>query len=166
MWEVDNTNVYSSPWGGLGELGNLRQALWNKRLIAKAVGRFHPKVESDQISWPLFSFPWRLGAGKEVSKMEQKKFTVYVDDNFRYMDEEARRKYGEYESFEEAVSVCKGIVGICLIDLYQEGMTGDELYSQYVHFGDDPWIASADPLKYQFSAWDYAKERSAEIAKQ
>ena len=37
-------------------------------------------------------------------------FEVLVDDNFHYQDEAERYKYGEYETYELAVKVCKDIV--------------------------------------------------------
>lgn len=89
-------------------------------------------------------------------------FTVYVDDNFHYMDESERRKHGKFETFEEAVAACKAIVGQCLQDGYAKDMTADELISQYVQFGDDPWI-SGDYQPYHFSARDYARVRVNEI---
>lgn len=91
-------------------------------------------------------------------------FIVYVDDNFHYMDESERRSRGEYETFEEAVAVCKEIVDRCLRDAYTEGMTADELISQYILYGDDPWIMG-DGQPYHFSARDYARKRAGEICK-
>jgi hypothetical protein len=39
-----------------------------------------------------------------------------------------------------------------------------EIGHQYVSFGEDPWISSDDP-ECKFSAWDYATERAAILAK-
>ncbi len=33
-----------------------------------------------------------------------------LDDNFHYMDEEHRYKYGEFSTYEKAVAACKKVV--------------------------------------------------------
>lgn len=76
-------------------------------------------------------------------------FTVFVDDNFHYTDENERLKHGEFSTFEEAVVACKAVVNKCLLHGYAKGMTADELISQYVLYGEDPWI-SGDGLPYHF----------------
>jgi len=81
-------------------------------------------------------------------------FSVYVDDNFYYMDEDERYLFGNYESCEEAKQVCGKIVDDFLRTEYRPGMSGMSLYNQYIIFGEDPWIPGCS-----FSAWDYAKYR-------
>jgi len=44
-------------------------------------------------------------------------------------------------------------------------MTAEELYDQYVSFGDDPFIRSEDKKGSESSAWDYAKQRSEELCR-
>ena len=83
-------------------------------------------------------------------------YTVYVDDNFHYMDEDARYKYGAYESLEEAVQVCKAIVDACLTRGYEPGVSARKLYEGYVASGDDPFIVGPGA---KFSAWTYARQR-------
>jgi hypothetical protein len=83
-------------------------------------------------------------------------YTVYVDDNFHYMDEDARYKYGAYESLEEAVRVCKAIVDACLTRGYEPGVSARKLYEGYVASGDDPFIVGPGA---SFSAWTYARQR-------
>ena len=58
-------------------------------------------------------------------------FTVFVDDNFNYQDEDERWVAGEFSSYEEAVAACKNIVDQSLQSaLSQKGpMTADQLYS-------------------------------------
>lgn len=75
-----------------------------------------------------------------------------VDDNFHYMDKDERYKHGEYDTPEEAISVCKKIVESSI--KYENGATADELYSTYCMFGDDPFIIG----DVGFSGCDYAKE--------
>jgi len=101
-----------------------------------------------------------------LSSMDEKgagkKYAVYVDDNFHYMDEEARYKLGEFSTYEEAVEVCKRIVDEFLESAYKDGMSYDELYGGYINFGEDPFIVPSDKTNW-FSAWDYAKARSHEL---
>jgi hypothetical protein len=95
-------------------------------------------------------------------------FQVLVDDNFDYQDESERYEQGVYDSLEEAIAVCRGIVDRDLAHEYTPGMTADALYHRYTSFGEDPFIRdteragspSGDPL---FSAWTYARQRSEEI---
>ncbi|GLK74749.1 hypothetical protein GCM10008171_00010 [Methylopila jiangsuensis] len=90
-------------------------------------------------------------------------WTVYVDDNFHYMDKEERYRLGSFDSLEAAVAACRKIVDTFLQD--NPAKTADELYEHYTLFGQDPWImrpasASDTPL---FSAWDYARRRCNEL---
>ena len=41
-------------------------------------------------------------------------------------------------------------------------MTATELYDSYTSFGSDPFVVALSPAdeRIDFSAWDYAKERS------
>jgi hypothetical protein len=55
-------------------------------------------------------------------------YEVLVDDNFHYMDPEARYKYGVYETADEARAVCKEIADHALQELYEPGMSADRLY--------------------------------------
>ena len=102
--------------------------------------------------------------------MEKQKYTVYVDDNFHYMDEDYRGKHSEYDSYEKAVEACKAIVEYDLSDLLSqcrargEELTAKKLYGYYTTFGDDPWI-TPEPEGRHFSAWDYAKARAKELTK-
>ena len=83
-------------------------------------------------------------------------YTVYIDDNFHYMDEDARTKHGEYSTLAEAVQACKAIVDDCLTRAYEPGMLAHKLYEEYVAAGDDPFIVGPGA---GFSAWTYARQR-------
>jgi hypothetical protein len=85
------------------------------------------------------------------------KYTVFVDDNYHYMDKEARTTHGEFETLEAAVDAAKKIVDDGLLHNYRPGMSAEALYGQYTMFGDDPWIAGAETKP--FSAWEYAQAR-------
>ncbi len=91
---------------------------------------------------------------------QKKRFEVYVDDNFHYMDESERYLNGKYETEEEALSVCKKIVDDYLIKAYKPEMTAKQLYESYVNFGEDPFIKGGS-----FRAWSYAEKRSVEFVK-
>jgi len=96
-----------------------------------------------------------------MSTVKSQTFTVFVDDNFDYMDEDERSVAGEFSSYEDAVAACKNIVERSLQHaLSQKGpMTADQLYSHYTDFGDDPFVRPVPPDETEFSAWSYAKER-------
>lgn len=87
--------------------------------------------------------------------------TVYVDDNFHYMDEDERYEHGTFETKEEALSACRRIVDGFLLNVFKPGMSAEELYEQYTGFGEDPWFRGSSP---GYSSWEYAKKRCAEIA--
>lgn len=89
-----------------------------------------------------------------------KKITVYVDDNFHYMDESERYELGKFETLEEALAVCKEIVDEYLLSAFEPGMSKKDLYQSYVCFGDDPWVSGC---RSDYSSWKYAETRSDEI---
>lgn len=89
-------------------------------------------------------------------------FTVFVDDNFHYMDEDERYCLGSFDTLEEAVAACKGIVEEFLAANYKPGMKPEELYRTYTCMGEDPWIRGGG-AGVPFSAWTYAEARCAEI---
>ena len=89
-------------------------------------------------------------------------FEVFVDDNFHYQDESERYRFGEYETYEKAAEICRGIVDRQLLHLYKQGDSAAELYFSYTSFGEDPFIRPA-PKEDRFSAWDYARQRCEEI---
>jgi hypothetical protein len=94
-------------------------------------------------------------------------YRVIVDDNYHYMDEDARWELGEYATFEEAVAASKKMVE----DFFAEtepGQTAKQLYDGYVMYGDDPWIVAvggADQPPKRFSARSYAKEYAERICR-
>ncbi len=92
------------------------------------------------------------------------RFEVFVDDNFHYQDESERYKHGEYETYEEAVRVCKEIVDRELLHQHKKGTTASDLYLSYTSFGEDPFIRPS-PEGQRFSDWEYAKQRCEEICK-
>jgi hypothetical protein len=89
------------------------------------------------------------------------KYTVYVDDNYHYMDESERYKKGDYATLDEAIAACKQMVDDFLKDEVEPGGTAAERHAQYTGFGPDPFIVTDDPNvgSVPFSAWSYAQER-------
>ena len=87
-------------------------------------------------------------AGGEGMRGSKKKYEVYVDDNFHYMDESERYKLGDFETCEEAVAACKKIVDEFLEQGYEKGMSFKELYEGYIGFGEDPFIVSGDKIVF------------------
>ncbi len=108
---------------------------------------------------------WDKEEMRDKEKGHSKKYEVFVDDNFHFMDENERHKLGEFESCEEATAACKKIVDEFLETGYKPGMSFEELYGGYVGFGEDPFIISDDKNCF-FSAWNYAKRRSTQLCNQ
>ena len=92
--------------------------------------------------------------------MGQYKYTVYVDDNYHYMDESERYKHGDFEDCGAAIAACRKIVDEFLLP--NRGQC-DDLLATYLMFGDDPFILTDDP-DCKFSARDYARERVRALA--
>lgn len=63
-----------------------------------------------------------------------------------------------YATWAEALDEARRIVIESVRDVYQPGMTADELYERYVMFGDDPAVMPT-PTGKDFSAWDFAREQ-------
>ena len=93
------------------------------------------------------------------------RYKVVVDDNFHYQDSEERREQGIYETVEEAIAACRGIVDQSLEEERRPGISAEALYDRYMSFGDDPSIVVLDGTDdgAAFSAWSYAKERCRAI---
>ncbi|MDX2419159.1 MAG: hypothetical protein QNK19_16995 [Xanthomonadales bacterium] len=72
------------------------------------------------------------------------KYKVYVDDNYHYMDESERIAVGSYNSLEEALEKCKEITIRSLEDLFEKDITPDKLHTQWLMFGEDPFIVGGD----------------------
>lgn len=89
-------------------------------------------------------------------------YTVYVDDNFHYMDQDARFTLGQFATYAEALHAAKKIVDDFLVQNHTSGMSASELYGCYTAFGDDPFISPTEGNQH-FSAWDYARQRCEEL---
>jgi hypothetical protein len=93
---------------------------------------------------------------------DKTKYTVLVDDNFHHMDESERYEKGSYDTAEQALEVCGEITRRSLKDLYEEGITPAKLHTQWLFFGEDPFIRGGE--KVLFSAREYiTDELCAEV---
>jgi hypothetical protein len=73
-------------------------------------------------------------------------FTVFMDDNGKFMDEDARYRAGVFPDYADAVAFCRKVVDEFLVGAYEPGMDAAALYQAYAFFGDDPWIMPPRPL--------------------
>ncbi len=87
--------------------------------------------------------------------MSNKKFKVFIDDNFHYMDEDERIYLGEYDKLKEAIEACRQITEDSLAGYYKPGISEDKMLANYCIFGEDPFIFDGSGGHY-FSARDYA----------
>lgn len=90
------------------------------------------------------------------------RYTVYVDNNYYYMDESYRYSLGEFDCCESAVAACKKVVDDFLLPSWRPGITPEELFRYYSTNGEDPFIIS-DDKDCNFSAFDYARRRCRAI---
>lgn len=93
--------------------------------------------------------------------MNKKRYTVVIDDNFHYMDEEHRHKYGRFSTYEKAVAACKKIVDEELRDMLKQGVKHEELSSTWSLYGSDPYIVGGSS---RFSARDYVTEKIQDLS--
>lgn len=89
-------------------------------------------------------------------------YTVMVDDNFHFMDEDERWTDGTYDRLDEALHKCMEMVGQFMLEQDYTKMKPDDLFQSYTSFGDDPFIIG--PMTVKFSAWDYAEMLSSYLA--
>jgi hypothetical protein len=108
---------------------------------------------------------------QHTGELAMPRYKVPVDDNFHYMDEDERWTAGTYETLEKALAECCRLVEVSLVDLFEPGISAEELYQYYTMFGFDPFIVpiegdipvAVDDVRAKFSAWKYAKERCRAI---
>jgi len=91
-------------------------------------------------------------------------YVVIVADNFHYMDPEEHYKSGEFTDAQAALQHCRQIVDAYLDSAHHPGISAEGLFNSYMNFGEDPFINSIGAPRVEFSAWDYARKRCAELA--
>lgn len=89
------------------------------------------------------------------------KYTVHVDDNFNFMDEEERYSSGSYDTLEAAVARCKQLIEEELQSYLDQGYAPDKLFETWAMWGEDPFIRPSNDSG--FSARAYAKEFSGSL---
>lgn len=104
------------------------------------------------------------GSG-EADDTETTGFSIYVADNYHYMDESETYVKDGYATWDAALDEARRIVIESVREVYEPGMTADVLYERYVMFGEDPAIVPM-PTGKHFSAWDFARERCEAMAGQ
>jgi hypothetical protein len=92
-------------------------------------------------------------------------YRIMIDDNFHYMEEDKRSTGRIFATAEEAIDACRRLVDRSLLHEYEQGgVTAEALYDRYTDFGDDPFVVALGGVpKVEFSAWNYAKLRAAEL---
>jgi hypothetical protein len=91
-------------------------------------------------------------------------FIVTVADNFHYMEDDENWTLGSFATAAEAIAAAKARVDAWLNENFEPGSTAEALFARYTSFGDDPFIVAKDAPRVEFSAWDYARMRCAELA--
>ena len=86
------------------------------------------------------------------------KYVIYIDDNFDFMDEDARSYFGSFDTRALAAKAMKLIIDGDLIKWACKYSTAEELLKHYKSFGDDPFCPGLD-----FSAWTWAEGRCKEL---
>lgn len=93
-------------------------------------------------------------------------FYLRIYDNYHYIEESEAYNSGKFETYDEALAQAKSIVDVFLESSWKQGITPEELLSQFKDFGDDPIIVpNSNEDGGGFSAWDYAESRVEEICK-
>ncbi|MCW5773438.1 MAG: hypothetical protein KIT16_17485 [Rhodospirillaceae bacterium] len=92
-------------------------------------------------------------------------YTVRVYENAHYMDEDEAYDLAPFVTYTEAEAACRRIVDAFLAANRRPGMSAAALFELYTRFGEDPIIRGAAPGEGRFSAWDYARARSAALCK-
>lgn len=90
---------------------------------------------------------------------DKKKYRVFVDDNFHFMNEDERYLFDEFTNLEEAVVACQKIVDESLNSL-METTNHSDLLDSYLSFGESPFIEGES-----FSALEYAKAQIIRLKK-
>jgi hypothetical protein len=72
------------------------------------------------------------------------RYTINVDDNFNYMEEDERCTHGEYDSAEEAEGESTKIVDDFVHSECKPGMSAEKLIDTYMRSGPDSFIRPDD----------------------
>ena len=92
-------------------------------------------------------------------------FRVLIDDNFHYMDKEARVDGPTFVTYAQARDWVRDFMDRQLEELYEPGMDPSSLISRYKMFGEDPWIQPTPDGVKRWSAWSYAEQRAEAVCR-
>jgi hypothetical protein len=87
-------------------------------------------------------------------------YDVIVYDNYHDMDPEETYRAATFDKADDALRCCRGRVDEFLQSAMQPSMSAEDLYRQYVSFGEDPVVRALGEPEVAFSAWRYAKQRA------
>ncbi|MFH1632097.1 MAG: HD domain-containing protein [bacterium] len=98
-----------------------------------------------------------------MNNTNENTYIIYIDDVFHMFEpEEYRREFGKtFDSYEEAVVVCKKLMDAFIEDYGSDLST---LGSAYRHYGIDPWIFPDSKINH-FSSRDYYNSQVNELYK-
>jgi len=113
------------------ELKSLLAAEANKNLVELS-------VEKDKSSPPS-------PAKRRSQEGPESPFTVYIDDNYHYQDEDERYLGGEFGTWEAAAAFARKIVDRFL-PASEEIESPEEAYDNYLMFSEEPWITGRGPV--------------------
>jgi len=87
-------------------------------------------------------------------------FYLRIYDNYHYQDESEAFNSGSFETAKEAYNKCKSIIDEFITSCFEQKLKAEDIYSQWMTFGEDPVIRSTEKCDYiRFSASDYLKEK-------
>lgn len=92
-------------------------------------------------------------------------FSVVIEDHYHYQDEEHRSNRGAFATYEEALERCHHVVRRSLDEVYEPGMNSEALMTQYMMFGEDPWITPTPDGTEPFSARLYAQQVAKKLCR-
>lgn len=91
---------------------------------------------------------------------EEGPYTVMVESHGAYR--EPGYKHGTYPDATSAVAACRRIVDDFLMARKEaHGQSAESLFRLYSLFGEDPYVLGPDAV--DFSSWDYARQRCADL---
>jgi hypothetical protein len=102
---------------------------------------------------------------------EHEYFTVWVDDNYHFMDKSYRYQIvDDYDTKDEAIAKCREIVESSIGTNHKKGKSAEELFSGWSMYGESPFIVSSFSISPEyketiFSASEYAKEFCEKLSK-
>lgn len=140
------------------------ELLWYYQAVAEALSRRHDiplgkelrERTSDlrEAMAPMFDFGTPAAAAG---------YRIIVHDNVHYQDRDEAYEIGGFSSLEAALTRAKEIVEWSLREAAEPGRSAEAIFSYYRTFGDDPQVVGPPGEQVDFSAWDYARARSADF---